>query len=356
MNKKFFAAFTAMVLSFSVVLVACTNKKNLEKYEETQVKMDTPMTLRAYGPSSKKAVQDAFKRIDEIEKLTSTTIEDSDVSKINKSAGEGFVKVDKDVFKIIKESIKYSKLSNGAYDITIGPIIKLWGIGTKDAKVPSQNEINQKKELVGYDKVKLNESEESVMLEKKGMSIDLGSIAKGYAADEAARIIKSYGIEKAIVNLGGSSIYLMGGKSENEPWTIGIQHPRKEGEGVYLCKLKAKDKILSTSGDYERYFMKSGKRYHHIMDPSTGAPADNGVTGVTIVLDRPDNFEEAMIADVLSTIVFVKGAEDGMNFIKAIDGADALIATSDNKLISTQGLKNKIGDISEEYKYVAQGR
>ncbi len=162
MNKKFFAAFTAMVLSFSVVLVACTNKKNLEKYEETQVKMDTPMTLRAYGPSSKKAVQDAFKRIDEIEKLTSTTIEDSDVSKINKSAGEGFVKVDKDVFKIIKESIKYSKLSNGAYDITIGPIIKLWGIGTKDAKVPSQNEINQKKELVGYDKVKLNETEESV--------------------------------------------------------------------------------------------------------------------------------------------------------------------------------------------------
>lgn len=346
-------AISFLILAITAVITGCSKADNV--YEETQFKMDTSMTIKAYGPGAKGAVQEAFERIGEIENLTSISISTSDVSRINDNAGREYVKVHPDVLKIIKESIKYSEMSGGAFDITIGPIVKLWAIGTKDQRIPSSSEIDEKIPLVGYNKIKINDADGSIMLEKQGMSIDLGGIAKGYAADQAVAVLSKHGIKKAIVNLGGSNINAIGSKSEDKQWSIGLQHPRKEQNAGYLGILKLSDKTVSTSGDYERYFIENGKRYHHILNPATGYPADSGVIADSIVIDGSVN-NSSMDADALSTIVFILGSDKGMKFISGIPGVECVIATSDNRLLVTDGLKDKIDSISEDFVYDAQGR
>jgi Membrane-associated lipoprotein involved in thiamine biosynthesis len=343
-----------MLITLLFTLTGCEGNSNEEMYDETQFKMDTTMAIKAYGPKAREAVKSAYQRIDDIEKLTSISIETSDISKINKAAGSNYVAVHPEVFKIIKSSLEYSKLSNGAFDISVGPIVELWGIGTDKARVPSPEEIKAKLALVGYDKIKVNDADSSVMLANKGMSIDLGGIAKGYACDEAYRILKSLDIKKAIINLGGSNVSVIGEKDKGQPWKIGIQHPRKENNQGYLGIVKGTDTAISTSGDYERYFIKDGKRYHHIIDPSTGYPADSGIISDSIISKNSEN--SSMDADAISTVVFVLGPEKGMKFVESISGLDCVIATSDKKVITSPGLKDKIESISEDFVYDEKGR
>jgi thiamine biosynthesis lipoprotein len=337
---------TFIISSFN----GCTSSKN-KYYEKSNIVMDTAVTLSAYGANSKEAVEESFKRLDELNEMASATINTSDVYKINSSAGREYVKVHPEILKMIETSIKYSKLSDGAFDITLGPIINLWGIGTDNERLPSDEEIKSKLSLLGYEKIAINENDDSVMLKDKGMAIDLGGIAKGFAADEVLKIYKKYNIENGLINLGASSIYALGKNKDNNNWSVGIKHPRSENSNEYIGVIKLSNESLSTSGDYERYFIKDNKRYHHIIDSKTGYPVDNGVISDTIVVDG-DNADNGMIADILTTTVFALGPEKGLKLINDLPKVSCEITTADYKIYTSDEFKDRIIDTNKEFEFV----
>lgn len=325
---------------------ACTKKEKV--YEEQAFKMDTIMNLKAYGSKSEKAIKEAYSRIDEIEQMGSAQISTSAVSRINEMAGIEYVQVQPEIIKMLVTAIHYSELSEGAFDITVGPLIKLWGIGTENEGIPSESEIQETLALVGYKNISIKEDDSSVMLLKKGMSIDLGGIAKGFAADEVVKIFKEMGIKSALINLGGSSMYTLGVKPDSSWWSIAIQHPRKDKNGNYAGVIKMSDQALSTSGDYERYFISDGKRYHHILNPFTGYPADAGVMSDTIVISG-DNPDGNMLADILTKVTFVSGVEKGLNIIDQLPGVECLAITTDDKIYKSSGWSLGVEDISSDF-------
>ena len=346
--KKIICALTTCILTISICS-SCASQKN-KYYEKSNIVMDTAVTLSANGEKSKEAVEESFKKLDEINEMASASISTSDVYKINSSSGKNYVKVHPETLKMIETSIKYSKLSDGAWDITLGPIINLWGIGTDNERLPSDEEIKAKLPLVGYEKISINENDSSVMLQKERMAIDLGGIAKGFAADEVLKIYKKYNIKNGLINLGSSSIYALGKNKDNNEWSVGIKHPRSEDPNEYMGIIKLSNESLSTSGDYERCFIKDNKRYHHIIDPKTGYPVDNGVMSDTIVIDggTPDN---GMLSDILTTTVFALGPEKGINLINNLSGVSCEITTSDYKVYTSNGFKDRIADLNKEFKF-----
>jgi FAD:protein FMN transferase len=345
MIKKIFAL---IICAFLVLpMIACS--KQDPKIDKYATKMDTVMHITAYGPKASEAIDASFKRVDEIEQMASASINTSDVNKINNGAGKEYVKVHPEIIKIIKTSIEYSKLSDGYFDITVSPLIKLWGIGTADARIPSDSEIKEKVALVGFNNISINEGDSSVKLMKAGMAIDLGGVAKGFTADEVVKVLTKYGIKSAIINLGGSSIYTLGEKPDKTLWAIGIQHPRKEKNDGYIGIIKMPQNALSTSGDYERFFIKDGKRYHHILNPFTGYPADAGVMSDTIVIDSsiPDC---NMLADILTKVTFVSGVDKGLKIIDSIKGVSCMAVTTDYKIYKSSRWNTQLDNLNSEFK------
>lgn len=310
--------------------------------------MDTIMDIKAYGPKAGKAIDAAFQRIDEIEQMASASIETSDIGKINLAAGKDYVKVSPEILKMMKTAVAYSKLSDGAFDITVGPLIKLWGIGTDQERIPKKSEIDKALPLVGYQNISINEADSSIKLLKEGMSVDLGGIAKGFAADETVRILKEYGVKSAVISLGGSSVYTLGQKTDGSLWAVAVQHPRQNEDNKYACIIRMPEKALSTSGDYERFFIKDGKRYHHILDPFTGYPAEAGVMSDTIVInnDIPDC---NMLADILTKVTFVSGVEKGFKIIDSQPGVECLAVTADYKIYKSSGWEDGVEEVSPEF-------
>ncbi|WMJ89015.1 FAD:protein FMN transferase [Anaerocolumna sp. MB42-C2] len=341
------------VIGIGILLLSlftgCSNE--MKEVDKQAFKMDTIMDIKAYGPKADKAINAAFDRIDEIEQIASASVETSDISAINSASGKEYVKVHPEIINMIKTSIKYSELSEGAFDITVGPLIKLWGIGTENQKVPTDGEIKKVLPLVGYKNISIKEADNSVKLLKEGMSIDLGGIAKGYAADEAVRILKEYGVKSAIINLGGSSVYALGEKQDKSLWAIAVQHPRKDDNKNYTCIIRMPEQALSTSGDYERYFIKDGKRYHHILNPFTGYPADAKVMSDTIVISS-DTPNCNMLADILTKVTFVSGIEKGFHIINSIQGVECIAVTTDYKIYKSSGWKDDMENISPEFTLV----
>ncbi|WP_163192550.1 FAD:protein FMN transferase [Clostridium thermarum] len=347
MKRKMAYIMICIVLIMS--FTGCAKKDEL--VSDTALMMDTVIQIKAYGPKAEKAIKTAFKRIEEIEKLASATIDTSDISKINQAAGKDYVKVHPDIVKMIKTAVHYSELSDGAFDITVGPLIKLWNIGSGGDKVPLEADIEALMPLVGYKNIRINEEESSVKLMQEGMSIDLGGIAKGFAADEIIKIFNDMGVDRALIVLGGSSIYAIGEKPENKSWTVQIQHPRKGRNESYLGIISLKDQALTTSGDYERYFIVGDKRYHHILNPYTGYPTDNGIMSVSINVDSsiPDC---NMIADILTKTVFVSGIEKGFEFIDGIKGVSAMAVTTDYEIYKSSRWDKELRNLNTEFKVV----
>ena len=344
MIKKILSLSICMILILS--MVACS--KNNEKIDKEALKMDTVMHLIAYGSKAEKAIDAAYVRVDEIEQMASSSIPTSDINKINEAAGKDYVKVHPEIIKMLKTAVKYSEISNGSFDITVSPLIKLWGIGTAEEKIPTDAEIKEKLALVGYKDISINEADNSVKLMKPGMAIDLGGIAKGFTADEVIKVFKEYKIKSAIINLGGSSIYTLGEKPDKSLWAIGIQHPRKERNSEFTGIIKMPENALATSGDYERFFIKDDKRYHHILNSSTGYPADAGVMSDTIIIDSsmPD---ANMVADILTKITFVSGVEEGLKVIDSIPGVSCMAITTDNKIYKSANWNAQLESISAEF-------
>ncbi len=271
--------------------------------------MYTIVSVTVVSDSKEKAdlaIEKAFDEIRRIEKLINFYSPTSEVSLINKYAGIKPVKVSKETLEIIKKAIYVSDITNGAFDATIGPLVKLWDFHRR--VIPDKKKIYKAKKYVGYKNIVIDEKNSTVYLKKKGMYIDLGGIAKGYTADKIVEILKKSGIKSGIVAVGGD-IKAFGRKPDGSPWIVGVRHPRSENRSDVIATLYLEDKAISTAGDYERYFIIDSKRYHHILDPATGYPATESIS-VTVISDN------GYLADGLSTGFFVLGPEKSLTLAR----------------------------------------
>ena len=266
----------------------------------------------------------------------SVNIPGSDISRINAAAGIEPVQAHEDTIKVIERAIYFAELSGGAFDPTVGPIVSLWGIGNENPRIPSHSEIEELLPLVNWRNIQLDLKTNSVFLKHQGMALDLGAIAKGYAADEAAAIIRNTKVKQAIIDLGGN-IFLFGEKKDKSPWRVGIQNPLKE-RGTLAGIVQVREKTVVTSGVYERFFEEDGKRFHHIFSPSQGYPADSGLLSVTLITDN------SMQADALSTAVFVLGYERGRALLEFFPDTEAIFIFDDMSIRSTPSVDFSLSD------------
>ena len=300
-----------------------------------------------YEYGNQKIYNQIFQRIKEIDRSMSAKPgilqnTDSNLMQINQNAGIAPVKIEPDLLKVLERAEYFAEISNGAFDPTIGSLVNLWGIGTENQRIPETHEIAQALSLVNWKDLIVDQNAETAFLQKPGMALDLGAIAKGYAADEAARICREANIPRAIIDLGGNIIALGSRDNKNNPWRIGIQDPLKE-RGSYIGVIQLIDKTAVTSGVYERFFEKDEKKYHHILSTENGCPVDNGILSVTIIS------ENSMDADGLSTSVFVLGFEKGLALLKKFHGAEAIFIFNDHHVFVTDGIKNLFRLTSDKY-------
>lgn len=310
---------------------ADTNSKTQNEEDKSESRdifaMDTYMTLTAYGKNAKKALDEAVDEINNIEQLVSTGIDSSEVSQINKN-GKG--SVSETTGYLIKRSKEIYDSTNGVFDITIYPIMQAWGFPTENYRVPGKKELKKLRRLMGADHVLYDEKKQEVTLNKEGMKIDLGGIAKGYTSSKVMDIFKENGISSAVISLGGN-VQTLNGKPDGSDWRVAVENPADTGS--YIGVLSIKDKAVITSGGYERYFKQDGKTYHHIIDPANGYPANNGLTSVTIVSD------DGTLADGLSTSLFIMGPEKAQKYWKEhSDEFDTILVKDDGNILVSEGL------------------
>jgi thiamine biosynthesis lipoprotein len=279
---------------------------------------------------AKKAALQAFQEIKRIEHLMSPWIESSDVSHINRAAGKRWENVSPDTIKVIKKAEEVSQISEGAFDITVGPLVQLWRKARERGTPPEMADVEKNLNFVNFRNLVVNPAGK-ILLKKKGMEIDLGGIAKGYAVDKAFDLLISLGYKNLIVNAGGD--LRVGGTKLDQPWSIGIQHPR-ESEKI-IARISISDAAIATSGDYEKFFIHQGKRYHHILDPKDGFPAE-GCQSVSMI------YKEGMMADALATAVFVLGPEKGYSLCQRLEDVNCLIIDKAGKIILSPSLKDRI--------------
>ena len=303
-----------------------------QEYTSDVFAMDTYMTLTAYGENAQEAVEAGIAEIQRLDDLLSTGKDTSEVAQINANGG-GVLSEDTDY--LVKRALDIYQSTNGAFDISIYPVMQLWGFTTGNFAVPSESDLAAKLALVDAGKIILSEEngQTSISL-PEGMEIDLGGIAKGYTSGRVMDVMKSYGIKSAVINLGGNA-HVLGNKTDGSQWKVGIQDP--EDENGYLGGVSVTDKAIITSGGYERYFVDkdTGVKYHHIIDPKTGYSANNGLISVTIVS------ADSTLADGLSTSLFVLGTEDAITYCEehcAEDGFDSIMEDEDGKLYITDGI------------------
>jgi len=289
----------------STVLCGCQSKT---LYRDTQAMMGT--FIEVISPD-KEAPNIVFSEIKRIEGLLSKYKGDSEVAKLNTL---GKLKVSPDTLYVLRKAKEFWQLSDGAFDITVGPLMDLWGFTDKKYYLPKKEEINRALSKVGFDKIIFNIDDNVVEFKVLGMKIDLGAIAKGYAVDCAVKKLKEHRIKSCLINAGGQ-IYCLGDKF-GRPWNIAVRGPRNKGFWDYL---KLKDKAVATSGDYEQYFINNGKRYAHIFNPKTGYPSNSGIVSVTVI--APDG----LTADALSTSIFILGKDKGLKLAKKFNNVDVEI-------------------------------
>ena len=263
----------------------------------------------------KDAINKAFEEIKRIEDVYSVYNPASEISKINGLRKNEKLRISDGVFNLIHKSIDYSERTYGAFDITVKPLVDLWHRAKIRNEVPDPDDVRRALEHVGYKNITLDETARTISFKKEEMSIDMGGVAKGYATDMAIKILEDAGIDNALVALGGD-MYCLGKKSDAELWKVGIRHPRNKDK--LFLEISLKDKAISTSGDYERYFILGGKRYSHIIDPRIGYPIGDDVESASVI--SPDS----TTSDILATAICILG-EKGLSMIKPFGGIDAIL-------------------------------
>ena len=348
-NKLFTFAF--FIFLASILLLSCQK----EKSSRTEVALGTVCTVSIFEKTSPSIYDRIFEKINQIEKLMSASLPNSEISKINQNAGIKPVKISSDTFTVLSCAKEIAILSDGAFEPTIGRLVKLWNInsivndttGKILPKLPSQSEIEKALAKTDYKKLILDKENQTAFLQTSGMELDVGGIAKGFAADEMTKILAENKITYGIINLGGN-IFAYGSKDvqkKGEQWNIGIKNPLEPEKGSGFS-VYVKNKTVVTSGNYERYFETNGTRYHHIIDVKNGYPSQNGVVSFTIVADS------SMIADALSTSCFILGKEKGIQLLESL-GIDGFCITKDRKLYATKGLKDNINILDDSFSFAS---
>lgn len=291
----------------------------------------TVMSITLHGERNREVmslIEECYAEVARLEKIFSAKLPDSELTRINELAFHKEIAVSDEMYEVLKAGLEYYNRTEGALDISIGNMINLWGIGTDNEGIPAKDELDELTGIKGCRYIVLDE-EKRVHFEDPRVRIDLGAIAKGYAADRVKALVnermpEAYGI----LNFGGNIVTI--GSKAGDNWTVGITNPFDVGQ-VYAT-IKVKDKCVVTSGNYERYFERDGVRYHHILDANTGYPAQSGIVSATII------GENSMLCDALSTATYVLGTEKALSLIEGIDGVEAVFIKADGKAVLTSGV------------------
>lgn len=314
------------ILIITVLLTGC--QKQNDFIESNNLKLGTIVSIKIFNYNNTSIFKDIYSILDNIENKMSINIENNEISIINSLSKDQFLPISPETNEVIEKGIYYSNLSNGNFDITIEPLVSLWAIGTENENIPDISLINETIKLIDYNS--LNLTNNTLSFDKDNMKIDLGGIAKGYAADEITKFLLSKNINKALINLGGN-IYALGSNQENKPWKVGIKNPFSDKSDI-IGYVNVINKSVVTSGIYERYFIKDNIRYHHILSPFTGYPYDNDISGVTIITDK------SIDGDALSTIAFSYGIKEGLDFINNIENTEAIFISNDKSIYLSNNL------------------
>lgn len=332
-SKNKIVSTTLCCFLLLTVLSACTYEKE-KVYKKSTIMMDTVITISVVSHSkdnAERAINTALLEIKRLEALFDFYSPDSEVSRINRNAGISRVKVSPDMLTVLDKASFVSEKTDGAFDVTTGSLLELYDF-SQNIK-PQKSALEKRLPLVNYRAVHINRKDSTVFLEKKGMLIDLGGIVKGYTADKTVETLKRAGIDSGVVAIAGD-IKAFGLKPNGNPWKIGIKDPRAEGQDDIIATLDLKDLAISTSGDYERYFILDGKRFHHLLSPRTGYPVHTCQSASIIT-------EEGVHADAFATGVFILGPEEGMKVIEQL-GFDGLIIDKEGHVHVTSNIREKI--------------
>lgn len=326
-------AFLAFSIFLAFALSGCFQKKTSA---QTQFIFNTICSVNLYEDSSEELYAEIFSRLREIENVFNNYSPSSEISRVNENTAERAMEVSKDFFTVLKTALSFCELSGGAFDITVGPLVKLWNVTGENPRVPSEEDFARVMPLVGYKNVILSEDESAptVRFAKKGVQLDLGAIAKGFAADEVEKILREKKVRRAVISLGGN-IYVHGKKSSGEKWSVGIRNPFGEGNAATLF---AQDNSVVTSGGYERFFEKDGELYSHILNPATGFPVRTDIVSITIICPN------SMAADALSTSIFLCGLESIARFSQSplCPKFECVAIDKDGTIYATRGIEKNL--------------
>jgi len=326
--------FMSLLIILCILLISCSPDKP-SSYKKSKALMDAFITITVVADSkdtADKAIENAFDVIEKFGNLVNFFSDKSELSAINRNAGINRVRVSPETLDIIEKAVYVSEKSGGAFDPTIGPEIKLWDFLNKTK--PSDVDIKKNLPLVNYKNIIIDRAKSTVFLKKINMLLDLGGIAKGYAADLAVQSLKEKGISSGLVAIAGD-IKTFGLKPDKKLWVVGIKNPRqRNNDDEILARINLSNKAISTSGDYERYFMLNGQRFHHLLIPESGYPS-NTCQSVSVIADQ------GVMADAFSTAFFILGPEKGLALAKEM-GMDAMIIDSKGFIHTTPGLQGKL--------------
>jgi len=318
---------------------ACRVGDNRQRF--TEFSLGTVITITFYtGSRSANEAHAAhlFAYTHDIEMRMSTSerdYSDTELLRVNNNAGVRAVSISEDTLALLERGIELSELSAGDFTIAVWPLSRLWDFEELEAteQLPAAESIAEALSVIDYRDIVINADNMSVYLPQEGMGVDVGGVAKGWVGDYYRRYLEEHGVESALVDIGGN-IVTVGDRADGEEWKIGIQDPRAPQGAIAGVLSLAGSASVVTSGNYERYAEIDGVRYHHIIDPTTGFPVVNDLSSVTIIT------EESTYADALSTAAYVKGAEEGYNFVAALSGVEAIFITADGSIILTDGVRD----------------
>ena len=305
--------------------------------ERARLSMGSDLRLSAWTTDEAAAVSafdTVFAEFDRLDSLMSVWRDGSDIVRLNAAAGDRPVAVSPETREVLLIARQVSEWTGGKFDVTFGALAGLWKFDHQDQDdtIPDRQEVQKRLPLVDYRALEVNDGAGTAFLRRQGMRAHLGGVGKGYAVDRGADILRRRGVRDFMIQAGGD-LYV-GGMKDGRPWRLGIRDPRGPADRLF-ASLDLSDATFSTSGDYERFFVKDGRRYHHILDPGLGEPA-RGCRSVSIVTDR------AVIADGLSTGVFILGPDAGMALIERLPHVEGVIVSEKNEVLVSSGLKGRL--------------
>lgn len=332
-RSKFHLRAALLVVLILLLVAACgKQQERLLKVTRTSLHTITSMTVvTGNEQQAQQAIDAAYREMERLGQMLNFYADDSELTSINKNAGIRPVKVSPETFDVIQKAVFASENTEGAFDATVGPLVKLWDF--KKGVIPDKDDIEELLDQVGYQNIVLDSAAQTVYLKEDGAQIDLGGILKGYAADKASLVLQKNGISSGIVTVGGE-VRAFGNKPDGTPWIVGIQNPRQKGPNdEVIATIALSNRSISTSGDYIKFFEKDGVRYHHILNPKTGYPAEQ-CGSVTVIAN------DGVTADGFSKI-FVLGPEKGLKIAKKV-GFDAIFIDCNGKISMSEGLQDRI--------------